>query len=48
MVVAMSEVLERHPELLEIAGLPPGWTASRVTVGEPDQCGVSVSRLTLK
>ena len=34
-VVAMSEVLDAHPELQEIAGLPPGWTANRTAVGEP-------------
>jgi hypothetical protein len=35
MIVAMSEVLEAHPNLVEIAGLPPGWTATRVAAGEP-------------
>ena len=34
-VVAMSEVIEQHPELDEIASLPPGWSATRVAVGEP-------------
>lgn len=35
MVVAMSGVLDRHPELEEIASLPPGWTARRAAFGEP-------------
>jgi len=34
MVVAMSEVIDRHPELDEVADLPPGWTATRDAVGE--------------
>lgn len=29
MVVAMSAVLDRHPDLHRIADLPPGWTAIR-------------------
>jgi len=28
-VVAMSTVIDLHPELSELASLPPGWTASR-------------------
>jgi hypothetical protein len=35
LVVAMSEVVERHPELVEIADLPAGYSASRSAVGEP-------------
>jgi hypothetical protein len=35
LVVAMSEVLDRHPDLDEIADIPPGWSATRVAVGEP-------------
>ena len=34
-VAAMSEVVERHSDLDEIASLPPGWSATRVAVGEP-------------
>jgi hypothetical protein len=33
LLVAMSEVLELHPELMEVADLPPGWTASRSSIG---------------
>ena len=35
LMVAMSEVVERHPDLDEIARLPPGWSATRVAVGKP-------------
>jgi hypothetical protein len=35
LVVAMSEVIDRHPDLDEIASLPPGWSATRAAVGEP-------------
>ena len=35
LVVAMSTVLEIHPDLNEIASLPPGWTARRDSIGEP-------------
>jgi hypothetical protein len=35
MVVAMSEVVDRHPDLVEIANLPPGWSASRASVSQP-------------
>ena len=35
LIVAMSTVIEAHPELNEIADLPPGWTATRGSVGEP-------------
>lgn len=35
LVVAMSEVIERHPYLEEIASLPPGWSATRVASGQP-------------
>ena len=35
LVVAMSEVLERHPDLEEIASLPPGWSATRAAAGKP-------------
>jgi diadenosine tetraphosphate (Ap4A) HIT family hydrolase len=35
MVVAMSTVLELHPDLTDIASLPPGWTANRTAAGQP-------------
>lgn len=35
LVVAMSEVVDRHPDLAEIAPLPPGWSATRTAAGEP-------------
>ena len=35
LVVAMSEVVDHHPDLHEIADLPPGWSARRVAAGEP-------------
>lgn len=35
LVVAMSEVLDRHPGLDEIANLPPGWSATRIGPSEP-------------
>lgn len=35
LVVAMSEVIERHPDLDEIASLPSGWSATRAAVGQP-------------
>ncbi len=35
LVVSMSEVVDRHPELVEIASLPPGWSAQRSAVGLP-------------
>ena len=35
LVVAMSTVLDRHPGLEEIAGLPPGWTAIRAAADQP-------------
>ncbi len=28
-VVAMASVVDRHPDLVDIAALPPGWTATR-------------------
>ncbi|MCO6390601.1 hypothetical protein GTW25_06120 [Aliihoeflea aestuarii] len=34
LVVAMSEVVGRHPDLDEVADLPPGWSATRVAVGD--------------
>lgn len=34
LVVAMSDILERHPDVAEIAQLPPGWSATRVAAGE--------------
>jgi len=34
MVVAMSEVLELHPELNCLADLAPGWSATRPANGE--------------
>jgi hypothetical protein len=33
LVVAMSTVLDLHPELDDVADLPPGWTTSRSSVG---------------
>lgn len=35
LVVAMSTVVDRHPDVNEIADLPPGWSAERPAVGEP-------------
>lgn len=35
MLVAMSEVVDVHPELFDIAYLEPGWTATRLAIGEP-------------
>lgn len=35
LVVAMSEVVERHPELQDLAFLPPGWSAMRVSTNGP-------------
>ena len=35
LVVAMSEIVDRHPDLAEIANLSPGWSATRTAVGEP-------------
>ena len=34
LVVAMSSVVGRHPDLDEITDLPPGWSATRTAVGE--------------
>ncbi len=34
-LVAMSTVLDVHPELHGMADLPHGWTANRAAVGEP-------------
>jgi hypothetical protein len=34
-VVAMTTVLDLHPELQGIADTPPGWTAKRPAVGLP-------------
>ena len=34
-LVAMSEVLDAHPDLVEIVDLPPGWTASRAVSDKP-------------
>lgn len=34
LLVAMSEVLDIHPELSEVADLSPGWTATRGAVDE--------------
>jgi hypothetical protein len=34
LIVAMSEVVARHSDLAEIAVLPPGWSASRATIGD--------------
>ncbi|WP_129586432.1 hypothetical protein [Sphingomonas montana] len=33
-VVSMSTVVDRHPGLVEIATLPPGWSASRTAAGQ--------------
>jgi len=35
MITAMSEVVERHPELENIADLPLGWSAARAGIGKP-------------
>jgi hypothetical protein len=35
LVVAMSEVVDRHPDVDEIADLLPGWSATRAAVGQP-------------
>ena len=35
LVVAMSSVVDRYPDLNEIAHLPPSWEATRVAVGKP-------------
>ena len=34
-LVSMSTVVERHPDLAEIADLPPGWSAQRSDASEP-------------
>lgn len=34
LVVAMKTILDRHPDLTEIADLPPGWSATRPTVDQ--------------
>ena len=33
LLVSMSEVVDRHPELVELASLPPGWSVHRSGVG---------------
>ena len=33
-VVAMASVVDRHPDLADIATLPPGWTATRSDLGD--------------
>lgn len=35
LVVAMSTVLDVHPDLMEVANLPPGWSATRTAIDEP-------------
>ena len=35
MVVALDEIIELDPSILEIADLEPGWAAERVAEGEP-------------
>jgi hypothetical protein len=35
MVVAMKSVVNVHPDLAEIADLPPGWSARRAGAGQP-------------
>lgn len=35
LVVAMSEVIDRHADLAEVADLPPGWSATRIAKGQP-------------
>jgi len=32
-VVAMATVVDRHPDLTEVADLPPGWSATRADAG---------------
>ncbi|HEY4202820.1 MAG TPA: hypothetical protein VGM83_19895 [Devosiaceae bacterium] len=34
-VVAMSRVIDLYPELLQLADLPPGWTATRDAADRP-------------
>lgn len=34
-IIGMGEALERDPTLRGIADLPPGWSATRVSVGGP-------------
>lgn len=35
LLVAMKTIVERHPSIVEIADLPPGWTAARRAPDEP-------------
>jgi hypothetical protein len=35
LLVSMKTVLDLHKELVEIADLPPGWTATRTSVDDP-------------
>jgi hypothetical protein len=35
MLVAMSDVVDRHPDLPQIADLPPGWSATRESASAP-------------
>ncbi|WP_312796030.1 hypothetical protein [Tianweitania sp.] len=35
LLVAMSTVVDRHPDLHDISDLPPGWSAKRDAAGQP-------------
>jgi hypothetical protein len=35
LVVSMSEVIDMHPDVVEIADLEPGWTATRASIDQP-------------
>ena len=35
MVVGMKTVLDRHPDVVEVADVPPGWSAARTAVDQP-------------
>ncbi|MDP2258461.1 MAG: hypothetical protein Q8J89_01915 [Caulobacter sp.] len=35
LVVSMKTAVDRHPDLEEIAELPPDWSASRAAPGQP-------------
>jgi hypothetical protein len=35
MVVSLEEIVELDPSIRELADLPPGWTASRISIKSP-------------
>jgi len=35
MIVALSEICEHDPTVMEVADLPPGWMATRSAIGSP-------------